>query len=92
MLGKSRKQKGKYKQQGKSKKDRRSPQDTGFRQEITTRAEETAGIIPEATVPTPAAKIQLVPRNPELLSELRRIGIFAGIVLSALILLAIVMD
>jgi hypothetical protein len=91
MPGKSRKQKGKHKQLSRSKKGRQSPQVAVSQQGITTRAEGTAVIIPEAAVSPPAAKTLLVPRNPELLSELRRIGIFAGIVLSALILLAIVM-
>jgi len=91
MPDKSRQRKRKYKQQSKSSKSRRSPQDAGFRQEITARAEETPVIIPETAVSSPVAKTLLVPRNPELLSELRRIGIFAGIVLSVLILLAIVL-
>jgi len=91
MPGKSPQRKRKYKQQSKSSKSRRSPQDAGFRQEITARAEETPVIIPETAVSSPVAKTLLVPRNPELLSELRRIGIFAGIVLSVLILLAIVL-
>ena len=91
MPGKSRQRKGKLKQQSRSKKGRRSPQVAVSRQEITTRAEEAPTIIPEVAVSSPAAKAQIFNKNPELTSELRRIGIFAGIMLSVLILLAIVL-
>lgn len=94
MPGKSRKRKGKFKQQNKNKKGRQSPQVEISRQEITTRAKETpaaSAIMPEVAVSSPVAKAQIFNRNPELLSELKRIGIFAGIMLSVLILLAIVL-
>ena len=91
MPGKSRKRKVKYKQQSKIKKGRQSPQVAFPQQEITTRAEEAFAIIPEVAVSSPAAKAQIITKNPELFSELRRIGIFAGIMLAVLILLAIVL-
>ena len=89
MPGKSRQRKVKFKQKSKSRKDRRSPQVAVFGQETTPRAEEVVTSIPDVDVSSPAAEAQIITKNPELFFELRRIGILAGIMLAALILLAI---
>ena len=88
MPGKSRQRKGKFRQQRKSKKGRRSPQVAVSGREATTQAEVITSI-PEAAVSSPAAEAQIITKNTELFFELRRIGILAAIMLTALILLAI---
>jgi hypothetical protein len=89
MSGKSRQRKGKFKQKSKSRKGRRSHQVAVSGQEATPRAEEAITSISEAAVSSPAIKAQIITKNPEILFELRRIGILAAIMLTALILLAI---
>lgn len=90
MPGKSKQRKSKFKQHvKKGKKGRRSPQLVAYRHEATPRVEEAVASIPEVAASLPAAEAQVVTKNPELFFELRRIGILAGIVLVALILLAI---
>ncbi len=89
MPGKSRQRKVKFKQKSKSRKGRRSPQVAVSGQETTPRAEEVVASIPEVAVSPPAAEAQIITKNPEIFFELRRIGIFAGIMLVALILLVI---
>lgn len=89
MPGKSRQRKGKFKQKSKSRKGRRSPQVAVSQQAVTPRVEEVVTSIPEVAVASPAAESQIFSKNPELFFELRRIGIFAGIMLVVLILLAI---
>jgi len=89
MPGKSRQRKVKFRQRSKSKKGRRSPQVAVSGQEATPRDEEAVISIPEVAVSSPVVEAQIITKNPELLFELRRIGILAGIMLVALILLAI---
>lgn len=89
MPGKSWQRKGKFKQKSKSRKGRRSPQVAVSGQVVTPRVEEAVTNVPEVDVSSPAAEVQIITKNPELPFELRRIGIFAGIMLVALILLAI---
>ena len=92
MPGKSRKRRGKYKQQSKGRKGRRSPQVTVPQQVVTPWVEEAVASMPEVDVSSPAAEAQIITKKPELLFELRRIGIFAGIMLVALVLLAVFLD
>ena len=92
MPGKSRQRKGKFKQKSKSRKGRRSPQVTVPQQVATPRVEEAVVSIPEVDVSSSAAEVQIITKKPELLFEMRRIGIFAGIMLVALVLLAIFLD
>jgi len=89
MPGKSRQRKGKFKQKSKSRKGRRSPQVAAFRQEATPRVEEAVTSIPEVAVSSPVIEVKVITKNPELFFELRRIGILAGIMLVALILMVI---
>ena len=92
MPGKSRQRKGKFKQKSKSRKGRRSPQVAVPQQTLTTQVEEAAASMPEVYVSSPAAEARIITKKPELLFELRRIGIFAGIMLVALVLLAVFLD
>ena len=89
MPGKSRQRKGKFKQKSKSRKGRRSPQVTVPQQAATPRVEEAVASIPQMDVSSPTAEAQIITKKPELLFELRRIGIFTGIMLVALVLLVI---
>ncbi len=94
MSGKPRKRKGKFKQQSRAnKKGRHSPGVIAQQQKTTPPSESVvAGIPDEAPVSSTTAETQVITKNPELFFELRRIGIFAGIMLVSLILLAIFLD
>ncbi len=89
MPGKSKKRKGKFQPHSKRKKGRRSHPVVVSQQQAAPRAEKAVAAMPEvaATSPAPA-----VVKNPELATELRRIGILAGIILTALIILALVLS
>lgn len=91
MPGKSQKRKGKYHQQRKKKKGRQNTPAVISRQETVIRDEEPVATMPEVTVASPAIQAPTMVKNPELIAELRRIGILAGIILAALILLALVL-
>jgi len=90
----SRKRKGKYQPlQSKKKKSRQSPSLAVSRTSTVLPVEEAAtdigatGVEPVVVQP----EMALAARNPELLVELRRIGILAAVMLSALIILVIVL-
>jgi len=89
MSGKSRQRKGKHRQQSKGKKGSRSPQFAISRQEVTRRAEEPTVIITPTPSPSTEGKTQTITNKPELVFELRRIGIFSGIMLISLILMGL---
>jgi hypothetical protein len=91
MPGKSRKRRGKFKQPIKNKKGRRSPQTVISQQEIVTIPEEIPTLKPEAVVSDSSEKSQLQTKQNELFFELRRIGIFAGLMFVVLIVLAIIL-
>lgn len=92
MPGKSRKRRGKHKQQSKGRKGRRSPQFAVSQQAVTPRVEEAFASMPDVEVSSPVAEAQIITKKPELLFELCRIGIFAGIMLVVLVLLAVFLD
>ncbi|UCE98140.1 MAG: hypothetical protein JSV74_02080 [Dehalococcoidia bacterium] len=89
MPGKSRKRRGKFKQPIKIKKGRRNHQAVISQQEIVTIPEKIPTAIPEVAISGLAEKSQLQIKKTELFFELRRIGIFAGLMLVVLIVLAI---
>ena len=92
MSGKSRHSRGKHSIHGKRKKGKLRPQVIVAQPQAVTQAEEAVSP-PEAPVSstrtsTPVAPIAV--RYPYILTELRRIGILAGIMLAILIVLALV--
>ena len=89
MSGKSRHRKVKFKQQEKKGKSKRKSQVNISRQEIIPPVEEVVTNITNVAVSTPAIENQSETKNPELFFELRRIGIFGGIIFITLILLVI---
>ena len=94
MSGKSRRSRGKHAIHGKRKKGKLRHQVIVAQPQAVTQAEESASP-PEAPVPstkkaTPAAPV--VVKYPYILTELRRIGILAGIMLTILIVLALVLS
>ncbi len=91
MPSKSRKRRGKFKQPSGNKKSKRSSQNVILQQEIATPPEEIPTIIPEAHVLASSVKSQPKTKKHELFFELRRIGIFASLMLVVLIVLAIML-
>ena len=96
MSGKSRKRKGRFQPQSKRKKGRRShpvvlsqPEAAPPAEEATPPVEEKVTAVAEAAAAPPAPTIV---KNPEVVAELRRIGILAGTMLTALIILALVLS
>jgi len=92
---KSRHGRRKHSFQGKKKKGRRSP--TGVvaqRQAVTETPKPVAPprvVAPSASAPTPMPVLTAV-QHPYILTELRRIGILAGIMLVILVVLALVLS
>jgi len=88
MPGKSRRSRGKHSFRGKKKRGRISPPTIVTQQQAVTPTDES--------VPPPEVSRRSVPptvtavRYPYILTELRRIGILAGIILAILIVLALV--
>jgi len=95
MPGKSRRKRGRYSFQGKRKRDRPGRVTTLARQPAVSQTEEPGSFpsvpLPSASVPTPTAKPTLV-QYPYISTELRTIGILAGIMLTVLIVLALVLS
>ncbi len=89
MPSKSRKRRGKFKQPSRNKKGKRSSQTVISQQEIATPPEEIPSLMPEVAVSASSDKSQLETKKHELFFELRRIGIFASLMLVVLIVLAI---
>ncbi|MEE8194697.1 MAG: hypothetical protein V3T73_04275 [Dehalococcoidales bacterium] len=93
MPGKSRRHRGKYTPPNKKRKDRRSPPTIAAQQITAVQVSEPAIIPPEVaalpeSVPPPIATDV---KHPDLAVELRRIGVLAGIMLAALLLLALLL-
>ena len=88
MSGKSRHSRGKHSFQSKKKRGRLSPPTIVTQQQAVTPTDES--------VPPPKVSRRSVPatitavRYPYILTELRRVGILAGIMLAILIVLALV--
>ena len=91
MPGKSRQRKDKHHQQSKKKKGRQNTSAVISRRETVARSNKPAAVPVEVTTASLATPSPAVVKNPELVAELRRIGILAGIMLAALILLALVL-
>lgn len=94
MPGKSRHRRGKHIVQTKKKKGRRSPPAIVYQQKTVTQSDKPDVIPLEVTTPSPGT-VTAAPTaigHRELIIELRRIGILAGIMLATLVLLALVLD
>jgi len=94
MSGKSRRSRGKHSIHGKRKKGKLRHHVIVAQPQVVTPADESVAP-PEVSVPptkaaTPAAPIAV--RYPYIITELRRIGILAGIMLVILIVLALVLS
>ncbi len=95
MPGKSRHSKGKHLPQSKKRKSRRHFLATVAQQQTVAQTYEPVSRpsvpAPSASVPTLMAKLAAV-RYPHIATELRVIGILAGIILVILIVLALVLS
>ena len=95
MPGKSRRRRGKYSIQSKKKKGRRSRPTILVQQPAVTQTHEPVSSpdvpVTPSSVPTPMAKPATI-WYPHITSELRNIGILAGIMLIILIVLALVLS
>ena len=89
MSGKSRHGKGKRFFQSKKSKSRRSPQAIVAQRQPIPQTHET--VAPSVSAPTPMPT-QTATRYPYILTELRTIGILAGIMLAILVVLAVVLS
>ncbi len=92
MPSKSRRHRGKYSAQAKKKKGTlaRAAQQQPISppSEPVSRPDVSA---PSASVPTPVATVTAA-RSPYITTELRRIGILAGIILAILVVLAVILS
>ncbi len=81
--------------QGKKKKGRRSPPGVVAQRQAATQTDKPVVpprvAAPSASTPTPMPMLTAV-RYPYILTELRRIGILAGIMLVILVVLALVLS
>jgi len=93
MPGKSQRSRRKYSSQSKKKKGRRSPPDVVGQRQADTQIDKPVAppkmAAPSVTTPTPMPVLTPV-RYPYVLTELRKIGILAGIILIILVVLALV--
>ena len=88
----SRKRKGKYQPlQSKKKKGSKSPATVVSRQETAPRVEEVMAAVSAVDAKPAAAQAPVVVKAPEMLVELRRIGILATVMLATLIILVLVL-
>ena len=94
MPGKSRHGRGKHSFQGKKRKGRRSHPIIVSQQQVVTQTTEPVAVPPRVATAT----IKVSPPTPTAVKyanipiELRRVGILAGIMLAALLVLALVLD
>jgi len=95
MLGKSRHGRRKRSFQGKKKKGRRSPPGVVVQRQADIQIDKPVApprvVTPSASAPTPMPVLTTV-RYPYILTELRRIGILAGMMLAILVVLALVLS
>ena len=95
MPGKSRHGRRKRSFQGKKKKGRRSPPGIVAQQQADIQIDKPVAppkvVTPSARAPTPTPALTAV-RYPYILTELRRIGILAGIMLVILVVLVLVLS
>ena len=94
MPGKSGQRRGKYSSRGKKRKGKWGSSAVVAQQPAVAPAHEPAALpevtAPVASEPTPVAKPALA-RYPYIITELRRIGILAGIMVVVLVVLALVL-
>jgi len=82
----------KFQPQTKKKKTKHSQQPVEMRREETAVTGKAAAVAPQAAVKAPVAEAVAVPvEKPELVFELRRIGILGAAMLVALIILALIL-
>jgi hypothetical protein len=95
MPGKSRRQKGQYASQSKKRKGKPGRPALPAQQSAVAQARETVSSpnvpAPPASVPVPTAK-PAAAQYPHIASELRTIGLLAGIMLTILIVLVLVLS
>ena len=95
MPSKSRHGRRKHSFQGKKKKGRQSPLGVVARQQAVTETPKPVAppevAAPSASAPTPMPVLTAV-QHPYILTELRRIGILAGVMLTILVVLALVLS
>ena len=95
MPSKSRHGRKKRSFQGKKKKGRRSPSGVVAQRQADIQIDKPVApprvVTPSASAPTPTPVLTAV-RCPYILTELRRIGILAGILLAILVVLALVLS
>ena len=95
MAGKSRHDRRKHSFQGKKKKGRRSPPGVVAQRQTDIQIDKPVVpprvAAPSTNAPTPMPGLTAV-RHPYILTELRRIGILAGIMLVILVVLALVLS
>jgi len=95
MPGKSRRGRGKYSPQSKKKKDRLGRSATLARQPVVAQTHESVSSpdvsVPSVMVPTPVVK-PAINEYPHIATELRIIGILAGVMLIVLVVLALVLS
>lgn len=93
MPGKSRHGRKKRSFQGKKKKGKRSPLGVVAQRQADTQIDKPVAppkvVTPSASAPTPTPVLAPV-RHPYILTELRRIGILAGVMLAILVVLVLV--
>ena len=95
MPSKSRHGRRKRSFQGKKKKGRRSPPGVVAQRQAVTETHKPVApprvAAPSASAPTPMPMMTPV-RHPYILTELRRIGILAGVILAILVVLVLVLS
>jgi len=95
MPGKSRHDRKKHSFQGKKKKGRRSPLGVAAQRQADMQIDKSVAppimAAPSASAPTPMPALTAV-RHPYILTELRRIGILAGVILAILVVLVLVLS
>ncbi len=95
MPGKSRHDRRKHSFQGKKKKGRRSPPGVVSQQQTDIQIDRSVAppSVAASSVSTPAPMPVLTAvRHPYILTELRRIGILAGVMLAILVVLVLVLS
>ncbi len=95
MPGKSRHDRRKHSFRGKKKKGRRNPPGVVAQRQAGIQIDKPVAppivAAPSASAPTPMPLLTAV-RHPYILTELRRIGILAGIILAVLVVLVLVLS
>ena len=95
MPGKSRHDRRKHSFQSKKKKGRRNPPGVAVQRQADTQIDKPVVsprvAAPSASAPTPMPVLTAT-RHPYILTELRRIGILAGVILAILVVLVLVLS